>query len=134
MPRPIAVAGSRRVRRLAGGGLVWAGVWLPLAAGAAGGAATNGERDPYPRALEPAAQTVLAGVANGEVRKVDPATGRVTLKHGPIEALGMPGMTMVFRVRDPGWLARLRVGDRIRFVAQRVDGALTLTSYERVQP
>ncbi len=134
MPRSIAVAGGRRVRRLAGGGLIWAGVWLPLAALAAGGAATNGARDPYPGTLEPVAQAAPAGMANGEVRKVDPATGRVTLKHGPIEALGMPGMTMVFRVRDPGWLARLRVGDRVRFAAQRVDGALTLTSYERVQP
>lgn len=121
------------MRRFAGRGLIWAGLCLPLAASGASGTSTNGGRDPDMRPPERAAQPAPAGMANGEVRKVDPATGRVTLKHGPIEALGMPGMTMVFRVRDPEWLVRLRVGDRIRFVAQRIDGVLMVTSLEPVQ-
>lgn len=40
--------------------------------------------------------------SNGEVKKIDEAAGKITLKHGPIMNLDMEenGMTMVFRVRD----------------------------------
>jgi Cu(I)/Ag(I) efflux system periplasmic protein CusF len=51
---------------------------------------------------------VVAGVANaqttdwieGEVRRVNDADGKVTLRHGPLPELDMPGMTMVFTARD----------------------------------
>lgn len=69
-------------------------------------------------------------MSEGEVRKVDNAAGKLTLRHGPLENVGMPAMTMVFRVRDPGWLHQLRVGDKVRFVAERVDGNLTVTTLE----
>ena len=39
-------------------------------------------------------------LSEGVVKKVDKAQGKLTIKHGPLENLGMPGMTMVFRVRD----------------------------------
>ncbi|MEO8158432.1 MAG: copper-binding protein, partial [Betaproteobacteria bacterium] len=45
-----------------------------------------------------------APLAPGEVKKVDKDTGKVTIKHGPLENLGMPAMTMVFRVKDPAML------------------------------
>lgn len=67
---------------------------------------------------------------SGVVRRVDKPAGKVTIRHGPIENLGMPGMTMVFRVRDPAMLDRLREGDRIRFVAEKVDGLFTLIRIE----
>ncbi len=69
----------------------------------------------------------------GEVRKVDKAAGKVTIRHGPIENLGMPKMTMIFRVRDPDMLDRLKEGDRILFVADRVNGAFTLMQFEPAQ-
>ena len=69
-------------------------------------------------------------MSEGEVRKVDNAAGKLTLRHGPLENVDMPAMTMVFRVRDPAWLQRLRVGDKVRFVARRVDGKLTVTALE----
>ncbi len=40
----------------------------------------------------------------GEVRKVDAAAQKLTVKHGRIENLGMSPMTMVFRVKDPAFL------------------------------
>jgi Cu/Ag efflux protein CusF len=66
--------------------------------------------------------------AAGEVTKLDKAGGRVTLKHGEIKSLDMPPMTMVYRVRDPRLLADVKVGDRVRFSAERVDGQYTVTA------
>jgi Cu/Ag efflux protein CusF len=47
--------------------------------------------------------------------------------------MDMPGMTMVFRVQDAGWLDQVQPGDRVRFVADRVNGALTVTKLEMVR-
>jgi Cu(I)/Ag(I) efflux system periplasmic protein CusF len=69
-------------------------------------------------------------MADGEVRKVDKDAGKVTLRHGPIANLEMPGMTMVFKVADPKLLEGLKEGDKVKFTAQRVDGAITVTAIE----
>lgn len=69
-------------------------------------------------------------LAEATVRKVDAASGRVTLRHGYLANLDMPPMTMVFRVADPAWLQRLQAGDTIRFAAERVDGAFTVVRLE----
>ena len=42
----------------------------------------------------PAASAAAAATSDGEVRKVDKEQGKVTLRHGPIANLDMPGMTM----------------------------------------
>lgn len=75
--------------------------------------------------LAPSAESPLA---EGEVRKVDLAAGKVTLRHGEIRNLEMPPMTMVFGVADPGVLHQLKVGDKVRFTAQRRGGAIVITS------
>lgn len=72
-------------------------------------------------------------MSEGEVRKVDKAAGKITIKHGPLLNLGMGAMTMVFRPQDPAVLEQLKVGDRIRFRAESVDGALTITEVEKAQ-
>lgn len=74
-----------------------------------------------------------APMAEGTVRKVVKDTGKVTIAHGPLENLGMPPMTMVFRVKEAAWLDQLKPGDKIRFVADRVDGAITVIKYETVK-
>ena len=70
-------------------------------------------------------------VSTGEVRKVDRESGTLTLRHGPLRNLGMPGMTMVFRVAHPVWLTTLREGDQVRFIADNVGGQLTVIRLER---
>ena len=80
-----------------------------------------------------AAEDHSTTLAEGLVKKVDKAQGKLTLKHGPLENLGMPGMTMVFRVQDATWLDQLKPGDTIRFLADRVNGVFTLTQLETVQ-
>lgn len=63
----------------------------------------------------------------GEIRKVDAAAGKLTIRHGPIPNLDMSAMTMIFRVKDPAML-QVQSGDKVRFTVDRVDGLLTVTS------
>jgi len=86
-----------------------------------------------PRAAESAFVVAQAeiGTAEGEVRRIDKDAGKVTLRHGPIEAMDMPAMTMVFRVSDPAMLDRLAVGDKVRFTTAKEGGAFTLKSFEK---
>lgn len=72
----------------------------------------------------------VSAMSSGEVRKVDKDAGKVTIKHGPLANLDMPGMTMVFRVKDPAMLDQVKAGDQIHFVAEKVGGALTVTKIE----
>lgn len=71
-----------------------------------------------------------AKLTEGEVRKVDKAAGKVTLKHGPIENLGMPGMTMVFRATNPALLDKLKAGDKVRFAADKAGDDYTVSRIE----
>jgi Cu(I)/Ag(I) efflux system periplasmic protein CusF len=61
-------------------------------------------------------------LSEGEIRRLDPETGKLTIRHGEIRNLDMPPMTMVFTARDKSQLAGLKVGDRIRFVALKEGG------------
>ena len=83
----------------------------------------------------PAAQgsseaTAAALLTDGEVRKVDKDAGKVTLKHGPLTNLDMPGMTMVFKATDAKMLDGLKEGDKVRFSADRINGAISVTRIE----
>jgi Cu(I)/Ag(I) efflux system periplasmic protein CusF len=71
-----------------------------------------------------------SAMSEGEVRKVDKAQNKLTLRHGPIENLDMPAMTMVFRVSDPRLLEGLKTGDKVRFHAEQPNGVLTVTAIE----
>jgi len=77
--------------------------------------------------LVASAALAQAPTVAGEVVKIDKPAARVTLKHGGIQHLDMPAMAVSFRVRDPKMLDDIAVGDRIRFVAQRIDGQYTVT-------
>lgn len=66
-------------------------------------------------------------VTEGEVRKLDKASGKVTIKHGEIKALNMPPMTMVYPVTDVAILDKVKVGDKVQFTATSNGGKLTVT-------
>jgi Cu(I)/Ag(I) efflux system protein CusF len=71
-------------------------------------------------------------MVNGRVTKIDESAGKITLKHGPIKKLDMnEGMTMAFRVQDPAMLKQVKVGDRVKFDADRVNGQITITKIEK---
>ncbi len=67
----------------------------------------------------------------GEVTKIDKPAGRITLRHGEIRNLDMPAMTMVFRVADPRLLDVAKVGERVKFTADKRNGQLTVLTLER---
>ena len=69
-------------------------------------------------------------LVDGEVRKVDKANKKVTLKHGEIKSLDMPPMTMVFQVRDAAVLDSLKVGDKVRFAAANEGGTYVATELQ----
>ena len=77
---------------------------------------------------------VAQSMVNGQVTKIDETAGKITLKHGPIKKLDMnEGMTMVFRVQDPAMLKQVKVGDKVRFDADRVNGQITVTKIEKIK-
>jgi Cu(I)/Ag(I) efflux system protein CusF len=77
-----------------------------------------------------AGQAMDTAWADGTIKKINADAGKVTISHGPLANLDMPAMTMVFRVKDPAWLSQIKPGDRIRFIVERQDGALTVTALQ----
>ena len=69
-------------------------------------------------------------MVDGQVKKVDKAAGKVTLSHGPLTNLNMPAMTMAFKVSNAAWLDQMKSGDKIRFMADTVNGAITVVHFE----
>jgi Cu(I)/Ag(I) efflux system protein CusF len=92
-----------------------------------GARAQTGSAPAGPASTPGPSQTAMT---QGEVRKVDKEQGKVTMRHGPIQNLEMPGMTMVFKVADPKMLDKLKEGDKVRFSADRVGGAITVTNIQ----
>ncbi|MNR76047.1 Cation efflux system protein CusF precursor [compost metagenome] len=82
-------------------------------------------------AIAPSASA--SAMSEGEIRKVNKDTAKLTIKHGPLENLDMPGMTMVFQVKDLAMLEQVKEGDKVRFIADRVQGAFTVIKLEPVQ-
>ena len=71
-----------------------------------------------------------AGLSDGEIRKVDRDAKKLTIRHGPLENLNMPAMTMVFQVKDHAMLDSVKAGDKVRFIADKLGGAYTVTHIE----
>jgi len=68
--------------------------------------------------------------ADAEVRKIDKDQGKITLKHGEIKNLEMPPMTMVFQVKEPALLDKVKPGDKVKFSAEKVGSAYVVTAIE----
>jgi len=79
---------------------------------------------------KPPATAASSEMVDGEVRKIDIDNKKITVKHGEIKSLQMPGMTMVFQVKDPAMLGQVKVGDKIMFAAEKAGGAIVITSMQ----
>ena len=86
-----------------------------------------------------AALTITAAIAQdaaikGEVKKIDESAGKITLKHGPAQSLGMDEpMTMVYAVKDPAMLKQVKVGDKVQFEAEEADKGYTVTKLQKAK-
>ena len=72
-------------------------------------------------------------MTDGEIRKVDKENGKLTIKHAEIKSLDMPGMTMVFQVKDKAMLDKVQAGDKVKFKAASESGKFTVTELEAVK-
>ena len=68
----------------------------------------------------------MTEMADGEVRRVDKAAGKVTLRHGDLKELEMPPMSMVFEVKDKALLDTVKAGDKVKFKATDDNGKLVI--------
>ena len=75
-------------------------------------------------------QPATIEMTDGVIRKVDKNNNRITIKHGEIKNLDMPGMTMVFQVQQPELLDKVQVGDKVKFRAEKSGSALVVTEIQ----
>ena len=111
---------KKRLLSFALSGSMWAVAGLAQAA-----PDTNSQPVPQTAARSASALT------DGEVRKLDKDTGKITIRHGAIVNLDMPPMTMIFQVSDPSRFESIRAGDQIRFAAEKRAGVYTVTLVEK---
>ncbi len=76
------------------------------------------------------AQAAQSGSASGEIRRVDVASGRVTIKHGAISALDLPAMTLVYQAA-PNLLGAIKPGDKVNFTATRENDHYVVTQISK---
>lgn len=74
-----------------------------------------------------------AEMVDGEIKKIDTETGKITIRHGELKNLNMPAMTMAFRVKDPATLSQVKVGNKVKFMAEKINGAFTVVHLENVK-
>ena len=70
-------------------------------------------------------------LSEGEIKKVNMDTAQLTIQHGPLTNLHMPGMTMAFKVKDAAMLQQVKPGDKVRMLIEKVNGTLTVTTLQK---
>ena len=76
------------------------------------------------------AQASTTDMTDGEIRKVDKDTKKITIKHGEIKNLDMPGMTMLFQVKDAAMLDMVKPGDKVKFRAEKAGSGIVVTEIQ----
>jgi Cu/Ag efflux protein CusF len=72
-----------------------------------------------------------AALTDAVVKKVDPASGMVTLKHGALTNVGMPPMTMAFKAKDAAMVKQVHEGDKVKVRVENVNGTMTIVKLEK---
>jgi Cu/Ag efflux protein CusF len=85
----------------------------------------------HSKMAQAAKPTAAADMTEGEIRKIDKDNKKLTIKHGEIKNLDMPGMTMVFQVRDNTMVDQVKVGDKVRFKVERAGSGFVVTELQQ---
>ncbi len=109
-------------------GLLWA-----AAITSTGAASHAGVHSAPGDQAQPRGAPLADDLTDGEVRKIDMAQSKITLRHAEIKHLDMPPMTMVFVVKDKTQLTPLKSGDKVRFKATQEAGQFIVTDIQPVQ-
>ena len=86
---------------------------------------------PHEEAAAPSAAGAALPMVKGEVLKIDESAGKIQLKHEAIPNLAMDAMSMVYNASDPAMLKTVKVGDKVNFQADKVNGQLTVMKIEK---
>lgn len=92
-------------------------IWITLLAAVGAGSAfaqqgSGGQSSVLAQAPAAAQKT---GKGTGLIQKIDQDKGAVTIKHGPLQGLDMPAMTMSFLVKDKSMLSSLQPLQKVDF-------------------
>jgi Cu/Ag efflux protein CusF len=78
--------------------------------------------------------TAQTALVDGQVTKIDEATGKITIRHGPFKKFDMEDpMTMVYPVQNPALLKSVKPGDKVKFDADRINGQITVTTIQKAK-
>lgn len=72
-------------------------------------------------------------LTEGEIKKIDQDAEKVTIKHEELKNLDMPAMTMVFQLKEKSVLSQFAKGDKVKFIAEKVDGKFVITHIAPLQ-
>jgi len=76
------------------------------------------------------ASLAQSAMIDGQVAKIDEQAEKITIKHGPLKQFGMEEpMT----ASDPAMLKTVKIGDKVKFVANRVNGQFVITKIEKAR-
>ena len=78
-------------------------------------AQTGGVKSADTKAAPAKKAPLIVYAASATVKKVDGASGTVTLAHSPVKELNWPAMTMLFTIRDKALFGKLAVDRKIEF-------------------
>jgi Cu(I)/Ag(I) efflux system periplasmic protein CusF len=106
---------------------------LLLALGLCAAVSAGAENKPAAAAASSAQAASAAQLADGEIKKIDPAARKITLKHGEIKNLAMPPMTMAYKVSKSVALDQLKAGDKVKFNAERSGSSYVISHIEPVR-
>jgi len=84
-------------------------------------------------AAQQVAQAAAKDASDGEVRKVDKANGKITIRHGEIPNIHMGPMTMTFGVKSAAMLDAVAAGDKVKFRVEEIKGDYVVTSIEKAK-
>jgi len=101
-----------------------------VSSGALAQAATGSGKSVDMKTEQPAA---VVDMTEGVVLRVNPEVKKITIKHGAIKNLDMPGMTMVFQVRDPAAFDKVQKGDKVKFRAEMAGSVMVVTEIQVVK-
>jgi Cu(I)/Ag(I) efflux system protein CusF len=105
-------------------------LFAAMTLGIASASAQTGDHSQHPTAAASPPANAASQLASGDIVKVDKDAARLTIRHGALAHLNMSAMTMAFRVRSPAMLDQVKPGDKVGFVPEKVNGALTVTLLE----
>lgn len=84
----------------------------------------------HEEAAAPSKQAATLPMIKGEVVKIDDGTAQIQLKHEAITNLGTGAMSN-FKASDPAMLKAVKIGDKVNFQADKVNGQITIMKIEK---